>query len=104
MIPLDARTVNIARRQMLRMLGLGLPAALVHTSVRGLAAQGADTAARSKTLQVNGVRLHYLEWGSDRARPLLLHPAPLNAHVWDRFGPAMGFAFPCDRAGCARVR
>lgn len=87
---LESPNVNIARRRMLRLLGLGLPVALVQPATRRLAAQGAGAVARSKTLQVNGVRLHYLEWGSDGSRPLLLlHPAPLNAHVWDRFGPAM---------------
>jgi pimeloyl-ACP methyl ester carboxylesterase len=41
-------------------------------------------------VQVNGLRLHYLEWGSERSEPMvLLHPAPLNAHVWDHFGPVM---------------
>jgi esterase len=46
--------------------------------------------AASKFLDVNGVKLHYLEWGSQNGRALLLlHPAPLNARVWDAFGPAM---------------
>jgi esterase len=82
------------RRQLLHMLGLGFPVAFVHASMRGLAAQGADTATKSKTLRVNGVRLHYLEWGSERARPIvLLHPAPLNAHVWDHLGPILAAQF-----------
>jgi esterase len=89
-VRLEQRTVNIARRHVLRLLGLGLPAALVSKSTRALAAQGVDAAARSMTVQINGVKLHYLEWGSERSKPMvLLHPAPLNAHVWDRFGPAM---------------
>ena len=38
---------------------------------------------------MNGVRLHYLDWGNERARPLvLLHAAPLNAHAWDAFARA----------------
>ena len=77
------------RRQVLYLLGLGFPVALVHESMRGLAAQDANITTNSKTLQVNGVRLHYLEWGTERARPIvLLHPAPLNAHVWDQIGPS----------------
>ena len=54
---------------------------------------GAQTAGRaeaSKFLDINGVKLHYLEWGARDSSPLLLlHPAPLNAHVWETFGPAM---------------
>jgi pimeloyl-ACP methyl ester carboxylesterase len=39
---------------------------------------------------VNGVKLHYLEWGDKNASPLLLlHPAPLNARIWETFGLAM---------------
>lgn len=39
---------------------------------------------------MNGVKLHYFQWGSENASPLvLLHPAPLNAHVWDSFGSSM---------------
>ncbi len=55
-----------------------------------LAAQTAGRAEASRFLDVNGVKLHYLEWGARDSSPLLLlHPAPLNAHVWDAFGPAM---------------
>src|SRR5215203_5116252 len=94
LIPPPSRAVSMPGRQVLQMLGSGFPVALVHASLRGLTAQGADTSTRSKTLQVNGVRLHYLEWGSDRARPIvLLHPAPLNAHVWDHLGPILAARF-----------
>jgi pimeloyl-ACP methyl ester carboxylesterase len=73
---------------------MGFPVGLVHASMRGLAAQDADIATNSKTLQVNGVRLHYLEWGTERARPIvLLHPAPLNAHVWRHIGPILASQF-----------
>lgn len=86
---LESRHGDVSRRWVLRLLGTGLPAALV-CPTGGVAAQGADAVARSRRLSVNGAMLHYLEWGSDRARPLvLLHPAPLNARVWDRFGAAM---------------
>lgn len=82
------------RRQVLHLLGLGFPVALVQAPTRRLAAQDANTATKSKMLQVNGVRVHYLEWGSERARPIvLLHPAPLNAHVWDHLGPILAAQF-----------
>jgi pimeloyl-ACP methyl ester carboxylesterase len=33
---------------------------------------------------VDGMRLHYLDWGNPRGRPLLfLHGGRLNAHTWD---------------------
>jgi pimeloyl-ACP methyl ester carboxylesterase len=39
---------------------------------------------QSRFLTVDGVRLHYLDWGKDGAQPLLLlHAHPLNAHAWD---------------------
>ncbi len=78
------------RREALRTLGLGLPVALIAGSpARALLARQAAAAA-SKFLEVNGVKLHYLEWGDRDSSPLLLlHPAPLNAHVWDAFGPSM---------------
>jgi pimeloyl-ACP methyl ester carboxylesterase len=84
---------RLNRREALRTLGLGLPMALVaelvpRASVAGQTANRAEAA--SKFLDVKGVKLHYLEWGAGNANPLLLlHPAPLNAHVWDEFGPAM---------------
>ena len=80
------------RREALRALGLGLPVGLVAGLPR--VSQAAQTSSRpaaaSRFLDINGVKLHYLEWGAADARPLLLlHPAPLNAHVWDAFGPAI---------------
>jgi esterase len=91
----SGRTVSVrpSRREALRTLGLGLPMALVagrapRTSLAGQTPSRNDAA--SKFLDVNGVKLHYLEWGSQNANSLLLlHPAPLNAHAWDAFGPAM---------------
>lgn len=55
-----------------------------------LGSQAVPPPESSNFLEVNGVKLHYLEWGSRESRPmLLLHPAPLNAHVWDLFARAM---------------
>lgn len=57
-------------------------------------AQALANGVQSRSVRVNGVVLHYLEWGSPSAPPLvLLHPAPLNAHVWDRLGPLMATRF-----------
>ena len=39
-----------------------------------------------KYLNVNGIRLHYLDWGNCRLQPiLLLHGFMAHAHVWDNF-------------------
>jgi pimeloyl-ACP methyl ester carboxylesterase len=70
------------RREALRKLGLGFPLAW--------AAGLLQRTSASRFVEIRGVKLHYLAWGDRRARPLLLlHPAPLNAHVWDAFGPVM---------------
>jgi pimeloyl-ACP methyl ester carboxylesterase len=42
--------------------------------------------AEDKYLDINGLRLHYLDWGNDENRPmLLLHGFMGHAHVWDAF-------------------
>jgi pimeloyl-ACP methyl ester carboxylesterase len=39
-------------------------------------------------ITVNGLRLHYLDWGNPNAPPLLLlHGGAAHAHWWDRFAP-----------------
>lgn len=88
------RSTWINRRQMLRVVG-GTPALLSVQRVVAYQSQGAGASdARSKFINVNGVKLHYLEWGSQQNPPMvLLHPAPLNAHVWDAFGPAIARHF-----------
>jgi len=41
---------------------------------------------KEKYLSVNGIRLHYLDWGNCRLQPiLLLHGFMGHAHVWDEF-------------------
>jgi esterase len=48
------------------------------------------TPVQDKTIVVNGLRLHYREWGSEASPPLvLLHGITSNAQTWDRFAPAM---------------
>ena len=42
--------------------------------------------AQDKHLNINGLRLHYLDWGNDGYKPmLLLHGFMAHAHVWDEF-------------------
>ncbi len=41
---------------------------------------------KEKYLNVNGIRLHYLDWGKHGHQPiLLLHGFMAHAHVWDDF-------------------
>jgi len=40
--------------------------------------------------EVNGNRIHFVEWGSSNCPPLLLlHGFAMHAHVWGSFAPAM---------------
>ncbi len=44
---------------------------------------------RDSHLEVNGLRLHYIEWGEADSEPiLLLHGFMGHAHVWDSVAPA----------------
>lgn len=48
---------------------------------------------KDRFVQVNGLRLHYLDWGGSAAQPLfLLHGFSSNAHAWDHFADSV-----CDR-------
>ena len=52
-----------------------------------------DRKPLDRTLDANGLSLHYLDWGNDTAPPmLLLHGFSGHAHTWDTFARAM-----CDR-------
>ncbi|PKB68647.1 MAG: hypothetical protein BZY82_00260 [SAR202 cluster bacterium Io17-Chloro-G3] len=43
-----------------------------------------------RTFISNGLKLHYLEWGSPNATPLILiHHMNSHAHTWDRFADSM---------------
>ena len=45
-----------------------------------------STAPRDGSFQANGLHLHYLEWGSAMATPIvLLHHVASQAHAWDAF-------------------
>lgn len=46
------------------------------------------------TVEVNGLRLHYLDWGNtDAPSMLLLHGTSSHAHMWDHFATAFQNAF-----------
>ena len=57
----------------------------------------------SKEVTPRGFRIHYLEWESSKAAPMvLLHGIGDNAHIWDRFsGEARAFfrIFALDQRG-----
>jgi pimeloyl-ACP methyl ester carboxylesterase len=51
---------------------------------------------RDQYAQVNGLRLHYLEWGDPAAPPLIfLHGGALTAHTWDIVGLAFRDEYRC---------
>jgi pimeloyl-ACP methyl ester carboxylesterase len=50
--------------------------------------------AQEKHLTVNGVRLRYLDWGTDGKPPLIcLHGHTLQAHIWDEFAEAASSSY-----------
>jgi len=47
------------------------------------------TNPKDEYVDLNGLRLHYLDWGNDGFQPiLLLHGFMAHAHVWDDFALA----------------
>jgi pimeloyl-ACP methyl ester carboxylesterase len=49
-----------------------------------------STPVQDRTVTLNGLRFHYLDWGNQGAQPLvLLHGLSSHAHSWDRFATAM---------------
>ena len=45
---------------------------------------------QDRFIPINGLRLHYLEWGDRRGRPVvLLHGGAAHAHWWDFFAASM---------------
>ncbi|HEY7268828.1 MAG TPA: alpha/beta hydrolase [Dehalococcoidia bacterium] len=53
-----------------------------------------QTEPASKNATVNGVRLHYLDWGNEGAQPLLLlHGFTGHARSWDAFARSVAGAF-----------
>jgi len=48
----------------------------------------------SASISINGLQLHYLDWGNATAPPLLLvHGGSAHAHWWDWFAPAVAEHF-----------
>jgi pimeloyl-ACP methyl ester carboxylesterase len=89
---------GLNRRQVLRLLSpTTLAAGLLaagHRHPAGAAQSETPNAPKSFFRNINGVNIHYRQWGNESNRPmLLLHPAPLNSHVWNSFGPAMASRF-----------
>ncbi len=58
---------------------------------------------RERTVTVNGLRIHFLEWGAAGKQPvILLHGLRGHAHCWDDFSEAMGedhHVFALDQRG-----
>ena len=53
-------------------------------------AADAHTRAASKYVSVNGLRLHYFDWGGNTARIFVLcHGGSAHAHWWDAVAPAL---------------
>ncbi|MEE9282267.1 MAG: alpha/beta hydrolase [Myxococcota bacterium] len=50
-----------------------------------------DARPRSASVTVNGLRLHYLDWGEESGVPALaFHGFALNCHSWDEVAPMLG--------------
>ena len=48
----------------------------------------------SRLIDVNGISLHYLEWGEEANPPLiLLHGGSAHAHWWDHIAPSLAQTF-----------
>lgn len=53
-----------------------------------------DTEPRDGTVPVNGLQLHYVDWGNADAPPmLLLHATASHVHLWDHFARRFQHAF-----------
>jgi len=73
------------------MLSLAAPGA--SATIRGMHREPAATAAAEPTsryAQVNGLRLHYFDWGGDALRIFVLcHGGSAHAHWWDYVAPQL---------------
>ncbi|HET6368307.1 MAG TPA: hypothetical protein VFG27_13810, partial [Pseudomonadales bacterium] len=50
-----------------------------------------NTEPRDHTLTLRGIRFHYVEWGEDGGRPLvLLHGITGHARTWDHLAASLG--------------
>ena len=59
--------------------------------------------AQEKFITINGVKLHYLDWGTEGKMPLVcLHAHTMTAHLWDDFAESMSphfHVFALDQRG-----
>ena len=77
----------MTRRRFLRAVAAGLFVSLVATPA-SLAQQAATTPA-DRFVTVNGLRLHYLDWGNASKPPLVMvHGIGRVAHTFDHIAPA----------------
>ncbi len=86
---------STSRREFLRVMtiaGSAAVASFLSPSLRSnvLLASSILRSPESRFMTINGLKLHFLDWGNANAQPLvLLHSANLNAHAWDSFARAM---------------
>jgi pimeloyl-ACP methyl ester carboxylesterase len=77
----DAEAYESHLRRVLDLAGISVPEVVLPAS---------------RHIVVDGLRLHYLDWGGDGTAPLLfLHGGGLSAHTWDVVALAMRRRFHC---------
>src|SRR5207248_1882683 len=88
--------LDVARRWSDRRLGRGIVAEKRHARPghparsRRRFRRGAILTARDHTITLNGLRFHFLDWGSEGRSPLLLiHGGAQTAHSWDEVAPEL---------------
>jgi esterase len=76
--------------------GTQVPPYLIELAARNGIPVASTAAAGRHHVVVDGVRLHYLDWGNSGAPPLvLLHGGALTAHSWDLVALALRGRFHC---------
>ena len=50
----------------------------------------AQAEGTSRRLDIDGLRLHYLDWGGDGPPLVMLHGLTGHAHTWDHTAAALG--------------
>lgn len=87
---LQTKSVLIDRRAALGSLMAGATALSISGVGRLACAASAPDEGRSHRLRIRGAEIHYREWGDKASQPLLLlHPAPLNSHIWVTLAPVL---------------
>ena len=71
--------------------GYTIESAMEYDAFGGMSANMAPVRPQERYLEVNNIRLHYLDWGGVGNQPmLLLHGLMGHAHVWDAFAAMFG--------------